>query len=180
MERAATTTHAPVRPGRPRYAARLRRPAALCVAVLLALVLAVQVGLATAGAFGYGVVIALDGAADAVPAGELVLGRQVQARDVNPGDVIVVQRGVERGSGIAIVRVASLHPGNGEILARIAGDPNLYVLADHVVAPTRSIPYLGFLAAAFTTPLGWLLGLGLPASLVAWLALRRIWVIPRA
>jgi hypothetical protein len=179
MERAATTPQASVRPERLRYAARLRRPAALCVGILLALVLGIQAGLAGAGALGYGVVIALDGARDAVPAGQLVLGHQVDARQVRPGDVIVVQQGVERGSGIAIRRVASLHPANGEILARIAGDPNLYVLADHVVAPSRSIPYLGFLAAAFTTPLGWLLGLGLPASLVSWLALRRIWV-PRA
>ena len=179
MER-AVTADAPVRPGRLRHAARLRRPAACCLGLLLALVLGVQAGLAGARALGYGVVVALDGSGDAVPAGELVLGRAVPAGEVRPGDVIVVQQGVERGNGIAVRRVESLHRENGEILARTSGDPNLYMLADHVVAPTRSLPYVGFLAAAFTTPLGWLLGLGLPASLAAWLALRRIWVTPRA
>jgi hypothetical protein len=180
------TYEAPVRPERLRRSHLLRRVVVLLFAACLAAVVLVYAGLAGARAVGYGVVIALDSAGDAVPAGELLIGRSIAADDVRPGQVVVVQQGRGRGSEIAIRRVASLHEEYGEIVVRTtnpdtgASDPNLYALADHVVAPSHTVPYIGFAAAAFTSPLGWLLGLGLPASVLSFLALRQLWLPSRA
>jgi hypothetical protein len=185
MER-AITYQAPVRPEFLRRRVVLRRVLVLLFAACLSVVVVAYAGIAAARAAGYGVVIALDSAGDAVPAGELLIGRAIPVSEVRPGQVVVVQQGRGRGSEIAIRRVASLHEEYGEIVVRTtdpasgASDPNLYALADHVVAPSHSLPYVGFAAGAFTSPLGWLLCLGLPASVLSFLALRRLWLPSRA
>jgi signal peptidase len=151
--------------------------------LLLAMLLVFGV-MPVARTFGYGVLVVRgDSMGGSYSTGSLVFARLVEADEVRPGDVVVVQETVD---GIQATpklhRILSLEVDGDELLARTKGDanqaadPKPYVLPDRVATASSSVPYAGYLVGAVTTPLGWLLGVALPASVLCFLVLRSIWL----
>ena len=116
---------------------------------------------------------------DALPHGSLVVGSSRSAEDVNAGDIVVVQSAP--GSVQIVHRVVKLETEAGKRLATTRGDannavdPQPFELGDSVTVPGFVIPYLGFLLIFVTTPLGWLLGIAIPSTVVTFLMIRDIW-----
>lgn len=155
--------------------------AALLVA-LVALAAALSVA-ALPRLFGYGT-LQVDGGsmADAYPNGSLVITRWMPAEEAQLGDVIVVQEDSDDGPARPkLHRIVSLDEQGSQILVRTKGDanqtpdPKLYILPDQVRTPAHMLPYLGHVVGFVVTPLGWVLLVALPATLLCVTTLRAIW-----
>ena len=116
---------------------------------------------------------------EALPHGSLVLASTRAAEDVEVGDIVVVSRAPT--SAQIIHRVVGIDTGSGKRLATTRGDsnngndPEPFELSGNVTAPAFVLPYIGFLLIFVTTPLGWLLGVAVPAMVVTFLMIRDIW-----
>ena len=157
----------------------------LYAALVIALVaLAVVLAAAAAPRFlGYGMLVVTGGSmGDSIPNGSLVAAHWLDRDDVEVGDVILA-RGETAGSYARpkLHRVVSLQRDAGQVVVRTKGDANkaedplLYVLPDRVLTPAYDVPYLGFLVAVVSSPLGWLLVVAVPGTILCLLALRSIW-----
>jgi signal peptidase len=120
-----------------------------------------------------------------VPLGSVAFTRLHDAADVEVGDVILVNPDSDLKARF-LHRVEQVRVRDGQTLARTRGDANAdvdpeWVVLNHAV-PTlvTSVPAIGYVMAALTTPLGWAaLVLG-PAALVCARLLRDIWAAPDA
>lgn len=163
--------------------AALTRLGGTAIVILLVGLLAAFAAMPVARLLGYGVLVVRGGSmGKALPSGSLVFTKPQAAEEVRPGDVIVIRETTEGVQARPkLHRVVSLQVEGDRILVRTKGDanaaadPNLYVVPDRVAAASRSLPYLGFLVGAVTTPLGWVLGVALPASVLCFFILHRIW-----
>ncbi len=175
------------RPAAATAAGLIRR---LLYGVLVLALLALAVALALAALprlFGYGTLVVHGGSmSETAPNGSLVIARWIAAEDVELGDVILVQE--ETASGPArpkLHRVVSLERERGQVLVQTKGDlnetidPKVYILPDRVLTPAYTLPYLGYLVRFVVTPLGWVILVALPATVVALLVLRGIWAPAR-
>ena len=112
------------------------------------------------------------------PAGTIVVARPVPADHVQQGDVILAHRG---NDSTVLHRVVDIEHEDGDTVVRTKGDanpeadPDPYTLPASVPVAAFGIPLLGYLVALATTPLGWVLLVLLPATLIAAFALVRIW-----
>ena len=133
--------------------------------------------------FGYSTLVVHGSSmAESAPNGSLVFARWMAGRDVHLGDVIIVQEESEDSPAHPkIHRVVSLDRENGNILARTKGDanpaadPKLYILPDRVLTPAQAVPHLGYLVGFAMTPLGWMLLVALPMTVIGLFTLRSIW-----
>jgi len=160
----------------------------LLAAALVVLLVAVAIALAVAVALrlfgGYGTLVVSGGSmGDSIPNGSFVVARWLDPDDVAIGDVILVTEDVG-GSETRpkLHRVVFVEQDADHVSVRTKGDGNtaedplLYVLPDRVLTPAYHIPYLGFLVAMVSSPLGWLLLVALPGAALCLLALRFIWL----
>ncbi len=145
-----------------------------CFALLLSLVVVPNL-------LGYPTVTVQGGSmGDALPGGSVAITRWVPADEVQPGDVILISNGGS-GTNQKIHRVVSIGEQAGELVAVTKGDanpaadPDLQVLKGQVAVHTYTIPYLGYAADFFRTPLGWTLFVLLPIGVLCLRTLRDIW-----
>ena len=116
---------------------------------------------------------------DSLPDGSLIVTSSTAAGDIEVGDVVVLQSAP--GQTQIIHRVVEIDATSGQRLATTRGDandaddPEQFVLRGAVTVPALVLPYLGYLLIFVTTPLGWLLGVAIPASIVTFLIIRDIW-----
>jgi signal peptidase I len=119
----------------------------------------------------------------AAPTGSLVVGRVLDAVDVENGDVILLSRAVEdRVLEPVLHRVIERRVDeSGQILVRTKGDanrapdPGEYILRGRTLTPILVVPRLGRAVAALRTPAGWFGFVVLPTVLAGALWLRQIW-----
>ena len=159
---------------------RLLYAAFICALLALATALAVAV---VPRLFGYGTLVVHGGSmGERIPNGSLVFARWIPAEKVKVGDVILVRE--ETAGDPArpkIHRVVWLEQNEGQVLVRTKGDtnetvdPRLHVLPSHLATPARTVPYLGYAIGFVQTPLGWVLLVLLPATLLSILTLRSVW-----
>jgi len=149
----------------------------LVVAIVLLLAL-----LALPGLIGYGTLVVRSGSmAQTAPVGSLVVARPLEARDVRVGDVILVRRDGTVASAPVLHRVISLTHREGEIVVTTKGDSNSapdktpYLLRGKTMTPVLAIPHVGRAFAFVHTPLGWVLLIALPATVLLCAQLRTIW-----
>lgn len=116
---------------------------------------------------------------DAQPVGSLVLARIVPASDVVVGDVVVLR---EPGAAMPkIHRVVAVLRREAPVVVRTKGDangsadPTPYALTDQASRVVATVPYLGYLVTFMAQPLGWVLVIALPAAVLCFSAVRRIW-----
>jgi signal peptidase len=156
--------------------------------VLALLALAAVLGAAVLSRLvGYRTLVVQGGSmGHSIPTGSLVYARWIADEDVKLGDVILVQE--ESASGPArpkLHRVVSLETDGEQILVQTKGDmnetvdPKVYILPDRLLTPAWTLPYLGYLVSFVATPLGWMLMVALPATVVCLLTLRSIWAPAR-
>ncbi len=113
-----------------------------------------------------------------LPGGSLAITRWVPADEVETGDVIVIRHAA---TAPIIHRVVTIEEQDGGFVVETKGDANrtpdtgYSVLNDRVAVHTFTIPYLGYAADFFRSPLGWTLFVLLPISVLCFLTLRAIW-----
>ena len=116
---------------------------------------------------------------DALPHGSLVFTSTRLAEEIAIGDVVVVRNApdvpqiIHRVVGIDLSTGRRLATTRGD--ANSANDPEPFDLSGAVVVPTAVVPYVGYLLIFIAAPIGWLLGIALPSSLVTFLMIRQIW-----
>ena len=154
---------------------------ALLVVALLAAALALGAVLLPR-ALGYGSLAVMSGSMGrAAPVGSLVIGSWNDRDEIADGDVILVRR---EGRAPVLHRVISLREAGPDVVVRLKGDanpvadPEAYTLPERVLRKEHAIPFLGYLVAALRVPLGWLLLVGIPATLIAVSILRDVWRRP--
>jgi signal peptidase I len=166
----------------PRAGRLLRR--ALNVVLVLALLAAALSfsAVLVPRALGYGTLAVLSGSmGEAAPTGSLVIGSWRSAGEIGVGDVILARRA---GRAPVLHRVISLKRGGGEVVLRLKGDanpapdPEEYTLPERVMRKDHALPLIGYLVAFLRMPLGWILLVGLPATLIAASVLRDVWRKP--
>jgi signal peptidase len=119
-----------------------------------------------------------DSMGDTHPVGSIVLTQPVQRSSIEPGDVVVIQKQHEAP---VLHRVAELGRVNGRLAAKTKGDanpkpdPKLFLLPKQVLVARHTLPYLGYLLAVVTTPLGWALLMVAPAAAITASWLVQIW-----
>lgn len=155
----------------------------LTTTVLLAAVAAVLAVMVVPVAFGYGILnIATGSMAPEVPPGSLVLVRSVAREAVAVGDVLVVARGSDKAP--VLHRVVERAVVEDEVIVRTKGDANptadtdAYVLPERTLVRALHVPKLGTATGLLATPVGWVLGALLPATVLCGLALCSIWSDP--
>lgn len=117
---------------------------------------------------------------DALPHGSLVFTSTRPAEEIEVGDIVVLRNAPKLPQ--IIHRVVEIDSSSGRHLATTRGDANAandpepFALTSAVVVPTVVLPYVGYLLIFVATPLGWLLGIALPASVVTFLMIRQIWL----
>lgn len=131
---------------------------------------------------GYGILVVHGGSMEpAIPNGSLAVMRWLDAADVETGDVIVLTRDGEDPSRARLHRVTEVSVDGERIGVRTKGDanatedPGLHILPARVAVPVRHFSYLGLAFGFMRTPLGWVLGVALPAAALSALAIRDIW-----
>ncbi len=113
-----------------------------------------------------------------LPGGSLAITRWVPTDEVEAGDVIVIKRA---NATAVIHRVVTIEEQDGGFVVETKGDanrsadPGYSVLNDRVAVLTYTIPYLGYAADFFRTPLGWMLFVLIPISVMCSRTLRDIW-----
>jgi signal peptidase len=156
----------------------------------------VAIGLATLAIFGamallsvpsvtglQSLVVLTGSMGEEAPAGSLVVGRPLDARDVKRGDVIVARRAVEGRVLLPVMHrvIERRIDDSGEVLVRTKGDanrapdPGEYILRGTTLSPVLVIPRLGRAVTALRTPVGWFGFVVFPALLAGALWLRKIW-----
>ena len=133
--------------------------------------------------FGYSTLVVHGGSmGESTPNGSLVFARWIAAEDVELGDVLVIQEeNDDSPTRPKIHRVVSLDRENGNILASTKGDtnpapdPKLYILPDRVLTPAQTVPHVGYLIGFATTPLGLMLLVALPGTVLCAVTMRGIW-----
>lgn len=130
---------------------------------------------------GYRAVIVSGGSmGDSIPSGSLVATRWRDADEIVAGDVILMREDTAARQP-KIHRVIDVHLEGGVYVVQTQGDgnqtpdPEPYALPDRVLVSVGHVPYLGALAAGIASPLGWLLLVALPLTVVAALSVRAIW-----
>ena len=123
---------------------------------------------------------------DALPAGSIALTRQVPARAIAAGDIIVA-RGLEAGRRQPTIhRVVAINDVDGQRIAQTRGDANNaadtepLVLPQEVIRVAYSVPWVGYLVALLGTPWGWGLLFVLPVFVLCLAMLDAIWIAPSA
>lgn len=174
----APTTAAPQSRGSGR---RRGSASGLLTALLVVIVLCLAL-LALPRLLGYGTLVVRSGSmAETAPVGSLVVARPLNTRDVRVGDVILVRREGATASAPVLHRVVTLTHRSGEVVVTTKGDSNAtpdptpYLLRGRTMTPVLAVPYLGRVFAAVHTRLGWMLLIGLPATVLLWVQLRTIW-----
>jgi signal peptidase len=116
------------------------------------------------------------------PVGSLVLTEQIDAEDVRPGTIIVLNRG--RDAEGVLHRVIERDDSAGSSVVRTQGDANdvpdvdPYVLPERVLSPVLVVPQLGRPIAAATTPEGAFGLIVVPATLLLAHRLVVLWSTP--
>lgn len=153
----------------------------LLTVLVLAIVLFLAL-LALPRLFGYGTLVVRSGSMEqTAPVGSLVVARPLDPRDVRVGDVILVRREGATESTPVLHRVSSLTHRAGEVVVTTKGDSNAapdptpYLLRGKTMTPVLSVPHLGRAFAFVRSPLGWVLLIGLPATVLLCVQLRTIW-----
>ena len=131
------------------------------VAVLVALA-GVLAAAAVPRLLGYPTLVVTGGCmGDSIPNGSLVVARWLDRDEVEVGDVILARE--ETADSYAppkLHRVVSVQLDGDQVLVRTKGDANKaadplpYVLGDRTLTPVYHTPYLGFLVAVISSPLG--------------------------
>jgi len=163
----------------PRPGRRLRRAALRGFAALVLVLLAAVLGAVGVARLSGWATVTVRGASmgDAHPIGSLVLAEPVPRATVGAGDVVVVGR---EGTPV-LHRVLELERAEGRLAARTKGDanakpdPNLFVFPPQVLVARHTIPYLGYVLAFGSTPVGWFMLMVLPAAVLAASLLVQIW-----
>ncbi len=115
---------------------------------------------------------------DSLPRGSVAITRWLPADEVEAGDVIVISHA---GTAPKIHRVVTIEEQDGAFVVETKGDanrtpdPGYTVLNDRVAVRTYTVPYLGYAADFFRTPLGWTLFVLLPIGVLCLRTLRDIW-----
>jgi len=114
--------------------------------------------------------------------GSVVIARSLDARAVEVGDVILMQR---REDGVVhppvLHRVIESSIDAGDVVVRTKGDanesadPDPFVLRGTTVTPVLVIPRVGFAVSLLQKPAGWFGVVILPTVLFAAAFLNRIW-----
>lgn len=130
---------------------------------------------------GYRVVIVHGGSmGDAIPNGSLAVVQWRPASAIAAGDVIVISEDAT-ATPPKIHRVIEVAEEDGSYVVLTQGDanqtpdPEPYVLPDRVLVSREHVPYLGWVAAAVASPLGWLLLVALPVTIVGVVTIDSIW-----
>jgi len=162
-----------------------RRLGRIVYGTIVVVMLAICVTLGAAAAtrpLGYGILVVHGGSMEpAIPNGSLAVMRWLDAADVATGDVIVLTRDGEDPSRPRLHRVTEVSVDGERIAVRTKGDanatedPGLHILPARVAVPVRHFSYLGLAFGFMRTPLGWVLGVALPAAALCALAIRDIW-----
>lgn len=128
---------------------------------------------------GLGVAVTRGSVDEAIPSGSVVFGRWVPPADVHTGQqVIFEEHDGRRAQPPQLRRVVGVESVNGHVVARTrdgALRENRYVLANPVVEPVLTLRYLGYVLALLLTPVGWFFGFALPAGVLAFICLWRVW-----
>lgn len=161
-------------------AARLVKRITLALLVTFVLML---FGAVIPGLVGYPTLTVSGGSMGAsLPQGSVAVARWVQPDEVRVGYVILMGRGDDAVSP-RVHRVVSLEEEDGYIVAQTKGDanddvdPGTYVFDERVAVHTYTIPYVGYVIDFVRTPLGWLLIVALPATILCAFTLRDIWSV---
>ena len=114
--------------------------------------------------------------------GSLVVTKPITPDQVEVGDVVLVRAETEGLAAPGVLhRVIALHIRGGEVVVRTKGDANAapdpepYVLSGATVTPVLVVPHVGRAMAFARPPLGWMVIVALPATLLLWLQLKAIW-----
>jgi len=114
----------------------------------------------------------------AAPVGSVVLGRDVDARLVRVGDIVLLPR---PGATPVLHRVIEVGRLDGRVVVRTQGDANAVpdteptVLPARVVTAVHAVPGIGHLLRLVVTPAGWVAFVLLPAAALCALFLVRVW-----
>jgi len=175
------TVETPVR-GRARSSHRLGQIIYGAVLVVMLTLCAALGAAALTRPLGYGLLVVHGGSMEpAVPNGSLAVVRWLDAVELEAGNMIVLTRDGEDAARPRLHRVTGVAVDGDRIAVRTKGDanatedPGLHILQARVAVPVRHVPYLGVAFGFMTTPLGWLLGVALPAAALCALAIRDIW-----
>jgi signal peptidase len=121
--------------------------------------------------FGWRTEIVLSGSMEpAIQTGSVVVSRPIAAEDVREGDVIMFAS--SDGNSLTTHRVVSVQPENDGLHFTTKGDANKGADINAVVPGqivgiiVFSVPYLGYLVAFIRTPLGLVLFLVIPATIL--------------
>ena len=118
---------------------------------------------------------------DTHPVGSVVLTEPVPRSAIEAGDVVVIKK---RDAAPTLHRVVELGHVRGRLVAKTKGDanpnpdPERFVLPKRVLVARHTLPYLGYVLAAVTTPIGWVLFLVVPAAAITASWLVQIWSPP--
>jgi len=150
---------------------------------LVTAALVVAVGLLGAAALprlaGFTPMLILSGSmGPAAPVGSVVLGRDVDARLVRVGDILLLPR---PGATPVLHRVTEVGRTEGRVVVRTRGDANEFadpeptVLPARVVSAVYVVPRIGYLLRLVATPVGWVGFVLLPAAALCAVFLVRVW-----
>jgi signal peptidase len=113
-----------------------------------------------------------------IKTGSLVIAAPTPASQIRTGDVPLVPW---EGGKMVLHRVISVEQAGAATLVRTKGDanakpdPDPHPLPNQVLTEKAAIPYAGYLVAALSTKVGWLLMVGLPAVILCSILLWSIW-----
>lgn len=153
------------------------------VGLLLAVIASLAIALLPR-ALGYTTYVVYGGSmGDALPNGSVAIADLVPATAVQPGDTILAHLGVDGERLPNAHRVIQVDRLDDRLVLQTKGDansrpdPDLVVLAesDQVVKLLRHAPLAGHVVHFVQTPLGWALGVILPAALLCALTIGQIW-----
>lgn len=149
------------------------------LAIHVAVLVLVYGAIAGARLAGFGVAITRGSVDASIPSGSVVVGRWIQPAEVRRGQQLIFEE--RRGARVEpprLHRILDVQPQGARLIAR-THDPvrgeTLYVLTNPVVEPVFTLRFVGALLAVLLTPIGWLIGLALPACLLAFVALWYVW-----
>jgi signal peptidase I len=148
--------------------------------VLVLVLAAIALGtVVVSRALGYGTLAVLSGSMGrSAPTGSLVIGSWHTPAEIGVGDVILVRR---QGRAPVLHRVISRASRDGKTVVRLKGDanpapdPESFTLPGRVLQKEHAIPFVGYAVGALRMPAGWILLVGLPTILLAFLLLRDVW-----
>ena len=134
--------------------------------------------------FGYDPLIVRSGSmGDAYPVGSIAASQPVSADDIAVGDVVLA-RPPDMDSEPVLHRVIEVWEEEGHRLVRTKGDanqrpdPRPYELPSRVPVARYHIPWIGYLVAFGTTPVGWFLVLVFPAAVLTASVIVQAWSPP--